>query len=128
MKRVKGSKKKGFTLIELIVVLAIIGILAAILVPNFMGYSKKAKVTKAKANAKTVLNAINAYKADNVDSTKTDVDTWTAIPADAKTKYMSSTVDEDLAGQTTKQLQTIIDSTDLSEADAIKYTDGKKTE
>lgn len=47
------KNKKGFTLIELIVVIAILGILALFLVPSFMGYARDAKVQVIKANVKT---------------------------------------------------------------------------
>ena len=47
-------KKKGFTLIELIVVIASIGVLAAILVPAMMGYVKKSKITSANSAAKSI--------------------------------------------------------------------------
>ena len=60
----KNSNKKGFTLVELVVVIAIIGVLAAILVPSMMGYVKKSRLKTANGNAKTAYNTIAEYVAD----------------------------------------------------------------
>jgi type IV pilus assembly protein PilA len=56
--------QKGFTLVELVVVIAIIGVLAAILVPSMLNYVKKSRLKTANSNAKTAYNAVAEYLAD----------------------------------------------------------------
>ena len=62
MKKVKNQK--GFTLIELMVVIVIIGILVAIALPNFIGAQDRAKLSSVKANMHTYQTIVETYAVD----------------------------------------------------------------
>lgn len=57
-------KRKGFTLIELMIVIAIIAILAAILVPNFLRARNQGQLTACKSNLKNMGTALEMYSTD----------------------------------------------------------------
>ncbi len=63
---------QGFTLIEVMVVVVILGILAAVVVPKIMDNPDKARVTKAKADIRAFESALDLYKLDNFNYPSTD--------------------------------------------------------
>ncbi len=70
----KMKNKKGFTLVELIIVLAVLGIIAAIAVPKFMGVQSQAKVDADKATAEVIQNAAELALASGADHNNIDID------------------------------------------------------
>ena len=94
--------QKGFTLVELVVVIAIIGVLAAILVPSMLNYVKKSRLKTANSNAKTAYNAVaenvadaetNGYALSAVLTADTDAAKWKITAGtvyDAKTTQSDS--------------------------------------
>ncbi|MDK0967122.1 prepilin-type N-terminal cleavage/methylation domain-containing protein [Clostridium perfringens] len=75
----QNKKKKGFTLIELIIVIAIIAILAAIAIPNFLSIQRKARVKADIASAKTIYDATSALVAEGKIIPGTELNTVTEI-------------------------------------------------
>ena len=72
--------RRGFTLIELLIVVAIIAILAAIALPNFLEAQTRAKVTRARADMRSVATALEAYRVDNNLYPRAIIGTYPGIP------------------------------------------------
>ena len=59
------AERAGFTLIEIMVVIIILGLLATLVIPNITGYTEKAKREKARADIASIEGALELFKADN---------------------------------------------------------------
>lgn len=70
--RQRYSRQVGFTLIEIMIVVVILGILASIVVPNVMESPNEARIVKAKQDIRTLEGALNLYKLDNFNYPSTD--------------------------------------------------------
>ncbi|MBR5272702.1 MAG: prepilin-type N-terminal cleavage/methylation domain-containing protein [Clostridia bacterium] len=61
----KGSNKKGFTLIELMVVVAIVAVLAAIAIPSYISYKRQSQKEVARTSVSAIVDSLNGYTANH---------------------------------------------------------------
>ena len=72
--------QKAFTLIELLIVVAIIAILAAIAVPNFLEAQTRSKVSRVRADLRSTATALEAYAVDNTNYPNVNTNPGWALP------------------------------------------------
>lgn len=66
------TKQRGFTLIEIMVVMVILGLLVAVVAPNILGRGEEARIGVAKTQLRNVSNALDLYKLDNFNYPSTE--------------------------------------------------------
>jgi len=89
IRRRQVSKIRGFTLIEIMVVVVIIGLLAAVIVPNVIGQVERARVSKAQSDIAGLETALTMFKLDNSKYPGTDqgLQALVAQPSDPSIRH-----------------------------------------
>jgi len=92
-KLVRMEPQQGFTLIELMIVVAIIGLLAAIAIPSYLAYQAKSRRSEAKANLGSINKSEMAFKAENNRFSAFSEIGWEIIGASQRFTYRTMATD-----------------------------------
>ena len=112
------NTQKGFTLIELMIVIAIIGILAAIALPAYQTYTKKAKFTEAVLAAASVRSNIDICFQDKDNYTLSNCDSFSKIGIDASVATAPNTINSITIDANTAMITVIGEPS----VDSVTYT------
>lgn len=107
----KKLNKKGFTITELVIVIAVIAILAAVLIPTFVTIVNKAEASKALTTAKNAYTAVITNDKDGSISVEGKVDAYIVVDVDGKYYYFS--IDEG-------ELKALLESNEIPDAESLK--------
>jgi type IV pilus assembly protein PilA len=91
--------KKGFTLIELMIVVAIIGILAAIAIPNFLRFQAKSRQSEAKTNLGGIFTAETAHFGEHNTFADLNVVSWAPVGTSVRYRYQMVNAGTNALGQ-----------------------------
>ncbi|MGL0817692.1 pilin [Vibrio vulnificus] len=94
----KTKKQQGFTLIELMIVVAIIGVLAAIAIPAYQNYVKKSEAAIGLATAKSLITNVDMYIQEKGNFPTNDATGFTAVGATATMNKLGTLSFESISG------------------------------